>query len=236
MLPRPHHTAPGCDLSALVEPATLVGGDLYDYFPVGKRHLLFLVGDVSGKGVHAALFMVRALTVIRAVAAREDRPAGILRRANEELCRDNDAAMFVTACCGILDGETGEVSLASAGHELPLRLSPGRSSEFVPVPGGPALGIDETSDYPETVIGLGRDESLLLYSDGITEATDRGRRFFTEARLLQVASVHAGRGAGRLTDGLLGEVRKFAGGAPQSDDITLLALSRHGDPTSEEGA
>jgi sigma-B regulation protein RsbU (phosphoserine phosphatase) len=236
MLPARRHAGPGFEIAAMVEAATMVGGDLFDYFPVGTSRLVFLVGDVSGKGVPAALFMVRALTVIRTVAAPEVAPAEILAVANRELCRENDSFMFVTACCGILDLQTGEISLASAGHELPLRLSPGGSAELIEVPGGPALGIDEESEYPETKIRLGEEEVLLLYTDGITDAENPEREFFSEERLLEVAPRLGGRDAGAVADGLIDEIREFVRGAPQSDDITVLALGRRAGDTSEASA
>jgi sigma-B regulation protein RsbU (phosphoserine phosphatase) len=228
MLPARRYEGPGWEVAAMVEAATMVGGDLFDYFPVGGGRLVFLVGDVSGKGVPAALFMVRALTVIRTIAAPDVPPSEILRHANVELCRENDTFMFVTACCGSLDLTTGKVSLASAGHEFPLRLGPGESCETIEVPGGPALGIDEESEYPETITRLDGDEVLLLYTDGITDAENPSREFFSEERLLEVAPGFGGRRAGDVADGLIETVRSFAEGAPQSDDITVLALGRRG--------
>jgi sigma-B regulation protein RsbU (phosphoserine phosphatase) len=225
MLPKPvaGGHGEGFELGAALVPARTVGGDLFDHFLDGSR-VFFLVGDVSGKGVAAALFMARARTVFETVAAREADPAALLATVNRSLCRDNEAGMFVTAVAGVLDLASGELSLAVAGHEPPVLVPADGAPELVPVEGGRVLGLIEASGFPANRLRLGRGDAVVLYTDGVSEAQDEKGAFFGVERLVATTAVLRQEAAPRLTDGVLAAVRAFAGAAPQSDDITILTL------------
>jgi sigma-B regulation protein RsbU (phosphoserine phosphatase) len=225
MLPRPvaGGHGEGFELGAALVPARTVGGDLFDHFLDGSR-VFFLVGDVSGKGVAAALFMARAKTVFETVAAREADPAALVATVNRSLCRDNDAGMFVTAVAGVLDLASGELSLAVAGHEPPVLVPADGAPKLVPVEGGRVLGLIEASDFAVNRLRLGRGDAVVLYTDGVSEAQDENGAFFGVERLVATTAGLRQETAPALTVGVLAAVRAFAGEAPQSDDITILTL------------
>jgi sigma-B regulation protein RsbU (phosphoserine phosphatase) len=227
MLPRPVAGGPdeGFELGATLVSARQVGGDLYDHFRDAGR-VFFLVGDVSGKGIAAALFMARAKTVFETVASREADPAALLATVNRSLCRDNDAGMFVTAVAGVLDLASGDLAFSVAGHEPPVLVPAEGVPELVPVEGGRVLGLIEASEFPVNRLRLGRGDAVVLYTDGVSEAQDAAGGFFGLERLVAATAGLSHEAAPALTDGVLKAVRAFAGGAPQSDDITILTL-RH---------
>jgi len=215
----------GYALSALLEPARHVGGDLYDHFRQGSK-VVFVVGDVSGKGVAAALFMARAKTAFQAVAAREPDLTEVLRTVNRGLCEENEQGMFVTLFAGCLDTETGELTYASAGHDAPVLLpaTGGGAPRFLELDGGPVLGLLEVSDYPTRRTKLVPNDTLVLYTDGVSEATDESGAFFTLERLVDVLAKTPAGSAAEVADTVLKAVKAFAGRAPQSDDITVMAV------------
>ena len=226
MLPRGDAGGPaeGYALAARLVSARDVGGDLYDHF-VQEGKLFFLVGDVSGKGVPAALFMARTRTLFQSVVAREVDPGGTLRAMNDGLRVDNDAGMFVTVVCGVLDLGIGELTFAYGGHDAPLMVPSDGPPEFLEVEGGPALGLLEDRDFPLNRLRLAPGDAVVLYTDGVTEAQNAGEAFFGVEGLLAAARRFGPEGATALTEGLLGAVREFAGDAPQADDITVMTLS-----------
>ncbi len=225
MLPKGTAGGPdqGYELAARLEPARAVGGDLFNYFRDGQR-LFFLVGDVSGKGVPAALFMARTKTLFEAVASREADPGVVLAAANHNLCTDNDAGMFVTAVCGVLDLTTGDLTFALAGHDPPVLLPAEGDPEPLQVEGGRVLGLIEGSDYPVNRLRLGHRDALVMFTDGVSEAQDVEGGFFEIDRIVRDRGQHRHEDAVALTEASSREVRAFAGEAPQSDDITLLTL------------
>jgi len=225
MLPRPSAGGPGdrFELGACLVPARAVGGDLFDHFLDGSR-VFCLVGDVSGKGVAAALFMARAKTVFETVASREADPAALLATVNRSLCRDNDAGMFVTAVAGVLDLASGELAFALAGHEPPVLVPADGAPVPVSAEGGRVLGLIEASEFPVNRLRLGKGDAVVLYTDGVSEARDEEDEFFGVQRLVATAAGLRHEAAPALTDGVLQAVRAFAGAAPQSDDITILTL------------
>ena len=225
MLPKPEAggRGEGYELGATLVPARTVGGDLYDHFRDGSR-VFFLAGDVSGKGVAAALFMARAKTVFEAVASREGDPGAVLDRVNRSLCRDNEAGMFVTAAVGVLDLGTGDLDFALAGHEPPLLVPADRPPEPLRAEGGRVLGLIEESAFPVNRFRLRRGDAVVLYTDGVSEAQDRAGAFFGVERLVATAAGLRHATAPELTARVLEAVRGFAGEAPQSDDITILTL------------
>ena len=225
MLPAPTAGGPGegYELGATLVPARAVGGDLFDHFRDGSR-VFFLVGDVSGKGVPAALFMARAKTAFEAVASREGDPGAVLDRVNRALCRDNDSGMFVTAVVGVLDLAGGTLALALAGHEPPVLVPAHGAPRPLVAEGGRVLGLIEASDFPVHRVRLEEGDGVVLYTDGVSEAQDASGAFFGGERLVAAAAALRREAAPALTAGVLEAVRAFAGEAPQSDDITILTL------------
>ena len=207
---------------ALLEPAKAVGGDFYTFFVRDDRVLWFVIGDVSDKGVPAALFMARAMTVLEVATSLGGTPDKALRVAAARLVEGNDTCMFATVLCGAIDAGTGEMVLASAGHEAPALVRADGHREFIEVPTGPPLGVDIADRYPLWRGRLQPGDALVAYTDGISEALDGGQNAFGSERLLSALS--AGADARGLCEALLAAARGFANGAEQSDDITVLAL------------
>ncbi len=212
------------DIFAMLEPAKHVGGDLYDFFFLDDEHLFFLVGDVSDKGVPAALFMAVTKTLMKGIAEQRLDPSEVLSRVNTELCQGNDSSMFVTLFCASLDLSTGKLRYSNAGHNPPLLLSPERGGEWISLPPGLVLGAIEGSAYQTRELFMKPGEILLLYTDGVTEAMNHHGELYSDARLL--AEVRNGQWsqAETLVSAVFDSVRRFSGDAPQSDDITLMAL------------
>ncbi len=228
MLPRlPEHgrLVDGCDAAATLIPAKAVGGDLFDLIPLADGRLMFLVGDVSDKGAAAALFMAKTVTLANLLGRERFGPGELIDRLNRELCRDNDACMFVTALCGVLDPESGEVTFTNAGHNPPLRFGSDNQARYVEVPAGTALGIFEEAQFQEARLVLAPGEALLLYTDGVTEAVDADLEPFGEARL-EALPLGLFDTARATVEAVVVAVEAFAGEAEQADDITVLALRR----------
>jgi sigma-B regulation protein RsbU (phosphoserine phosphatase) len=237
LLPNEHYLDAHCamfELHALLRPARAVGGDLYSYFMLDGQHFCVMVGDVSDKGIPAALFMARAITLAKALAPRARRPRELLEQLNRELCRGNDSCMFITLLCGVLDTGDGRLVMASAGHEPPILCRDGRSTLFE-IATGPAIGLDDEASYGEQTLMLQAGDTLLMYTDGITEAGNAaGDMFGIERTLASLLRAPAPDSPRAFTDRLLGDVDAFAAGHDQTDDITLLALSWHHRATQEE--
>jgi sigma-B regulation protein RsbU (phosphoserine phosphatase) len=211
------------DIFATLVPAKEVGGDLYDFFFLDDDHLCFAVGDVSDKGVPASLFMAVTKTLFRATARTGSTPGEILARLNAELSHDNESCMFVTFFCGILDVRTGQVDYSNGGHNLPYYL---QHNGVTPLKnaGGGALGLVEQSFYESERIVLAPGEALLLYTDGVTEAMDSRNRPYSDQRLAEFLTTNRGSAPRQIIGDLVSDVKSFADAAPQSDDITVLAL------------
>ncbi len=216
------------DVAAALEPARAVGGDFFNYVVTPDGRLIFVVADVSDKGVPAALFMVRAHTLMRSLAPRLVSPSELLAAMNDALCADNERCMFVTLVCGALDLSSGQLALANAGHEPPLQVRHDGQLAWIEVEGGPALGLIESMDYPLAERRLEPGDALILYTDGITEAFDSAQRGFGREGLEAAARSHAQASALELCAGVFAEVRRFVADAEQSDDITLLVVRWHG--------
>ncbi|HYC02387.1 MAG TPA: SpoIIE family protein phosphatase [Azospirillaceae bacterium] len=218
------------DLHAIMEPAKQVGGDLYDFFMLDENRLVFLVGDVSGKGVPAALFMAVAKTLFKSNATRPDITIErAIERVNAELAQENPSALFITACAGIIDLRTGDIEYCDAGHDPPyIQRADGTIEKIKKVP-GLALCVFEDFSYTMGRLKLEPGDALVLYTDGVTEALNLGNEEFTSTRIAEVlAGQSTGAGATALNEAILGAVKDFANGAEQSDDITLLAIRYHG--------
>ncbi len=208
---------------AMLEPAKAVGGDFYCFFERDGHALWFAIGDVSDKGVPAALFMARSITVLEIAAGRAATPAQALRDSATRLAQNNDACMFATVLCGVIDLDSGALSLASAGHEPPLLRRADGSAEFVALASGPPLGIETDAVYEVWHGMLQPGDALVAYTDGITEAFDAQLQAFGSERLRQTVRECAD--PSRMCACVTAAAHAFAGGAPQSDDLTVLALS-----------
>jgi sigma-B regulation protein RsbU (phosphoserine phosphatase) len=213
----------GYTLAARLHPARAVGGDLYDHF-VQDGRVVFLLADVSGKGVGPALFMARTKTLFEAITARESDPAAVLRELNRGLCRDNDAGMFVTGVCGWLDSQSGELAFASAGHDAPVHVRAEGPPEPFTAAGGPVLGLLEAADYPLNRLRLLPGESLVAFTDGISEAMNHDREEWGEQRLGELLRDATPREPVELIAAILGGADAYAAGAVQHDDMTLVVL------------
>ncbi len=214
------------EIFAMMEPAREVGGDLYDFFPAPDGRFAFLIGDVSGKGVAAAMFMARTKNLFRLAANMASggvAPAEIVSRVNHELCEGNDTMMFCTLYFGMLNLKTGEMAFCNAGHDPPYLLGKGHPA-LAEGAQGMALGIDPSWRYETATLRLARGEALYFYTDGITEAADVADALFTKQRLEDVLKRETASPLDRLIGAVTEAVKGFAGAAPQSDDITAMAI------------
>ncbi len=211
------------DLFGILEPAKSVGGDLYDFFLINDRKLCIAVGDVSGKGVPASLFMAITRTLLRAKALSSSSPREIVSGINNDLCRDNDMSMFVTFFIGVFDIVTGELSYTNAGHYKPYVIGDdGQLKTLLNVHGMP-LGINE-SEYLSSNITLSKNDKLIMYTDGVTEATNPENQLYSEARLEKMICTIPSASPKTIISELMKDIKSFVAGAEQSDDITILIL------------
>ncbi len=231
MLPpgRAGSPAEGYELAARLDPAREVCGDLFDHFAEGGR-VFFLVADVSGKGVPAALFMARAKTLFEVSAARQSEPSAILAAVNRGLCRENEALVYVTAACGVLELASGELCFACAGHQPPVRLCAGAAPVPLHTEGGTVLGLLESAAFPQSRVRLAPGEAVFAFTDGVDEAFDPQGELFGTARLLDCLARLAAEPVERINDSVRQAVSVHAGPARQSDDITILTLRYLGAP------
>jgi sigma-B regulation protein RsbU (phosphoserine phosphatase) len=221
--PFPHRR--DVDVHASLESAREVGGDLYDFQFVDEDRLYVALGDVSGKGVPASLFMAVTITLLRAVSQRTVAPDEVLARLNAALCRNNESSMFVTLFFAVYDVRTGELRYSTGGHPPPYVVGPGGEVTALSQVAGAGLGVCEGIEFGVGELTLRPDEALLLYSDGVTEAMDAAGALFGERRLEEALRAGA-LDAGGLTEAVRAAVQRFTGGAEQSDDLTLLAVRR----------
>ncbi len=206
-------------------PARRIGGDFFDFFALGKSNLGFSIADVSGKGVPAALFMTMSRGLIRALSQKTNTPDECLRQLNELLSLENDSSMFVTGFYGILNIETGEISYSNAGHNPPYIISEDGSLRQIGRGEGIALGVTTEIDlYRNHESKLNKNDTLLLYTDGVTEAMNMQKELFGEERLEEYLKKNATSSLSNLINNLVNEIEMFSGGAEQTDDITLLAI------------
>ncbi len=212
------------ELYAEMTPAREVGGDFYDFFFVDKDRLGFLIGDVSGKGVAAALFMAVSRTFLKATALIGLSPRDCLERINRSLYKESLPEMFVTMFYGILDITTGEIRYSNGGHNTPYILRKNGDVEGLEETGGIMVGAMEASRYKENEINLYSGDTLILYTDGVTEAFDPDEEEFGDERLIESLKKSAGLSVKEIIDGVSKEVELFSKGAEQSDDFTMLTL------------
>ena len=213
------------DLNALIIPAREVGGDLYDFFSIDESRIGLVIADVSGKGVPAALFTTVTRALLRAVASKNDStPSNCLTMVNELLCEGNSSCIFITLFFGVLDLRSGELSYSNAGHNPPRLLRADARVEVVPKTGNLVLGIHPHHTYHNSQVQLMSGDTLFLYTDGITEAENLQTEEFSESQLDEKLAELAGASAKQVVTAVVDAVQEFAKDAPQSDDITCLAV------------
>ena len=212
------------NIYATMTPAKEVGGDFYDFFLVDQDHLAVVIADVSGKGVPAALFMVIAKTLIKNHAQAGQEPAQVFETVNNQLCSNNEAGMFVTAFLGVLEISTGRFTYVNAGHNPPLAALGGQEYDWLPVRSGFVLAGMENIRYRQQEILFQPGDSLLLYTDGVTEALNPAQELYSDQRLKDFlnSGVLTGQPLEEQLRLLHGDIERFAGGAEQADDITML--------------
>ena len=215
----------GLEAHAILLPAQEVGGDLYEVLRTADGNIVAVTGDVSGKGIPAALFMAVTMTLVRAMAATSSRPEDILRRVSDALALHNPRCMFVTLLCAIYDPRTGRLDYASAGHPPPVLIR-GGTAQFLPLKPGMVAGVMAGLSAPSQSVQLQPGDLVVFYTDGVTEAFDPAENLYGEAKLLdgtgrQVRSDH-----GRSRQRAVAQRAAHAGEREQSDDITVLALKR----------
>ncbi len=212
------------DLFAIIEPAKQVGGDLYDYFFLDESHLCFCVGDVSGKGVPASLFMAVSKTLIKANANHGMKPSEILHDVNKMLCEENESSMFVTVFLAILDIETGMVNYSNAGHNIPYIIHNDGSIQKIENTKGIALGVIEDFQFETKSILLKKDDQMFIFTDGVNEAMNEKNDQFGLERLEHSLTECSNCTPRETTMHIVDEVYSFQGDAIQFDDITILVL------------
>lgn len=223
LLPRAMPARPGLEIAARLTPARSVGGDLYDFVLDGDR-LWFIVADVAGKSIAAALYMAITRALFRATARGAPGVANVATRMNQELARDNDRVMFVTAALGSLDLRTGAITLVDAGHSAALLVDRGGVRDVQEVPKCIALGVVDDATYAEARLPPQPGSTLVLYTDGLTDARAVNGEMFGEARLRAAIGAAAHDAPDALVTAVVGAVERFASGAPPEDDLTMLAL------------
>jgi phosphoserine phosphatase RsbU/P len=211
------------EVNAAIEPAREVGGDLYEVLRVSGRRVVVALGDVSGKGIPAALFMAVAMTVLRTLARHIEEPDEILRRLNDELVEGNPRGMFVTLQCLVFDLEQKRVSCAGAGHHQLAILSRNHPPRLACASTGRPAGLMPFNPIERETLALEPGDTFVLFSDGVSEAMNSEEAFYGEDRLLATLASCAGATPKDIVNRVLTDVRAFAAGAKQSDDITVLA-------------
>jgi sigma-B regulation protein RsbU (phosphoserine phosphatase) len=217
--------APGIELFARLEPAKEVSGDLYDFFTIEPGKMCFVVGDVSGKGIAAGIFMAVTRTLIRATAVPGRSPLEIMNRVNAQLAKENQASLFVTMILGIVDTATGRMVYGQGGHNPPI-LVPAQGKPTYEPAGGMPLGVFEDAKFGERELQLKPGETLLVYTDGVTEAMNQAKDLFGEDRLEKAVTGVADLSPEKIAERVIEQVEGFVLEAERSDDITLLAIQR----------
>jgi serine phosphatase RsbU (regulator of sigma subunit) len=225
MLPNRYPDIAGVDLYASLIPAREVGGDLYEFYELDDDHIIFGIGDVSDKGVPAALFMAVTKTLIKTNANYSRMPGKILTQVNRQFSKENDTSMFVTYFLGILNTKNGELVYSNAGHNPPLWIQKhlGITNHLKTIH-GPVLGAAEDFEYAQGTLTLGKGDQLILFTDGVTEAINEADKFYSEERLDDLFKKNGTYSSKKSVEHILSDVRLFRGEKEQSDDITILSL------------
>lgn len=224
--PYPGHSE--FDIYAAMDTAKEVGGDFYDFYFVGENKLGFLIADVSGKGIPAAMFMMTAKTIIKGYAESGKSVDEVFTIANEKLCESNEAGMFVTAWFGVLDFLTGKVEFVNAGHNPPLVRHKDSTFDYLKSKPSFVIAGMEGMKYRRNEFFLSPGDEIYLYTDGVTEATDSENRLYGEERLVRFLNTLHGLSGEEICHAVKADVADFVGDAPQFDDITMLYLKYNG--------
>jgi len=214
------------DIAASMTPAKDVGGDFYDFFRIDDDRIGFVIADVSGKGIPAAIFMAVSRTLIRATGVRGSSPADCLTYSNKLLAAESVDCMFVTVFYGIFNLKTGEISYCNAGHNPPYILKRGGAVEVLPMSQDPMVGAIDGIEYHGATLQLDHGDSLVMFTDGVTEAMNAQNEEFGEERLEDTLAEVTMHNCQQIVEAIKADVAAFVGDAEQSDDITVLALKR----------
>ena len=226
ILPTEFPDHPGLGIFANMQPARAIGGDFYDVANLGGGRFGVAIADVSGKGIPAALFMMSSRTLLKGAAVGGSTSSEVLQETNRVLSRDNASMMFVTLLYAVCDGATGEVSYASGGHEPPLLVDADGGCNFLPLTDGLALGVMEDFDYSASRAKLEPGDTMLLYTDGVTDAQNQAGEHFGAERLWDLFNNAPPADEQEAVDRVFDAVRTFSTNAEQFDDITCVAVNR----------
>ena len=222
------------ELYASMTPAKEVGGDLYDFFLIDDDHLALTIGDVSGKGVPAALFMMLGSALIRNAAMNQTSPGKILTLVNQQICARNPEEMFITVWMGVLEISTGLLTAANAGHEYPALKQPDGSFELMKDRHGVVIGAMDVARYRDYTIQLTPGAKLFVYTDGVAEATNSSEQLFGTERMIEALRKFEDGTPEEVLRSVRGSVDAFVGKAPQFDDLTMLCIQYLGPEKSSE--
>ena len=214
------------DIAASMNAAKDVGGDFYDFFRIDEDRIGFVIADVSGKGIPAAIFMAVCRTLIRATGLRDVKPSECISYTNNLIAEESASSMFVTAFYGIYNIKTGEVTYTNAGHNPPYVVRANGKIERLPMSKNIIVGFIENFQFSEETLHLEPGDTLLLYTDGVTEAVDAELKEYGEERLETLLKNTTQMGCQEMIDAVKADVKAFTEEAEQSDDITLLAIKR----------
>jgi DNA-binding NarL/FixJ family response regulator len=228
LLPAEPPAIPGWELAVKMQPARETSGDFFDFLPLEHGKYGIVIGDVSDKGLGAALFMAMTSTLFRTFTARQPSlPALTIGAVNERILSDTGGSSFVTAFLGILEPQTGRLRYVNAGHVPPLMLSAQKSKRLDRLSRtGMALGVLKEASWQQKLVKLIPGDLLLLYTDGILDAQNRHGEFYGEPRLLQAARAQSSTSARQIVDSVLSDIAGFTGSAPVNDDVILMVLKR----------
>ena len=221
---------PKVDLHAMMFPAKEIGGDFYDFFKINSNEIAFLVADVSGKGIPAALFAIANQTQLKGLTTTvfSSSTAELIGKLNEKCCENNENCMFITLFYCVLNVETGKLTYTNAGHNPPLLCRKKGECSMLPLTAGVPLGISFPEDFSEGTVTLEPGDTLFIYTDGVTEAMNASGEEYGEGRLQKAISSKLGKELSVLNSHVYDSVKKFAEGTPQFDDLTYLTLRYKG--------
>jgi sigma-B regulation protein RsbU (phosphoserine phosphatase) len=216
------------DLFALLRPAKEVGGDLYDFFLIGEDKLCFAIGDVSGKGVPASLFMAVTRTLLRSVSTIDGSPSAVVSSLNKSLSYNNESSMFVTFFVGMLHLKTGELKFSNAGHNPPFMIRNNGKVEMFEITKSIPIGLFEEIKYTESVVHLQKGDKLFMYTDGVTEAENLDKVLYSTERLVSVLQKNITATTKQLIQCVDDDVALHVDKYAQSDDLTMMTIVFYG--------